>query len=175
MKVTISGRKLMGRHMMGNFCYITLVKLGLFVIAVVVAAALPSLARAELGGTVDSAQNDAMYLKGTLRSVASQGYTLHEIQAPTDHAVREYASADGKIFGVCWEGPTIPDLRQLLGETYFAKFQQAAAERRRHGRGPMLIETPDFVFQQTGYMRDFHGCAYLPQSLPPGVDASAIR
>jgi hypothetical protein len=160
--------------MMRNRGYTMIVKLGLFVTVVIVAAALPSLAWAELGGTVDSVQNDAVYLKGTLRSVASQGYTLHEIQSPTGHAMREYASADGKIFGVCWEGPTIPDLRQLLGETYFTKFQQAA-ERQRHGRGPVLIETPDFVFQQTGHMRDFHGCAYLPQALPPGVDASAIR
>lgn len=156
-------------------CYTTLVRLGLFVTAVVVVAALPSLARAELGGTVDSAQNDAVHLKGTQRSVASQGYTLHEIQAPTGHAVREYAAADGKIFGLSWEGPTPPDLRQLLGETYFAQLQQAIAERQRHGRGPVLIETPEFVFQQAGHMRDFHGRAYLPQSLPPGVDASAIR
>jgi hypothetical protein len=37
------------------------------------------------------------------------------------------------------------------------------------------IETPEFVFQQTGHLRDFHGRAYLPQSLPQGVNASAIR
>ena len=160
---------------MRNCCHITIVKLGLFVTVVVVAAALPSLARAELGGTVDSAQNDAVHLQGTLHSVASQGYTLHEIRVPTSHAVREYASADGKIFGISWEGPTIPDLRQLLGEKYFAKFQQAAAERKRYGRGPVLIETPEFVFQQTGHMRAFQGRAYLPRSLPQGVDASVIR
>ncbi|MFO1432174.1 MAG: DUF2844 domain-containing protein [Candidatus Competibacteraceae bacterium] len=150
-------------------------KLGLFATVVAVAAVLPALARAELGGTVDSAQNDAVQLQGTLHSVASQGYTLHEIRTPTGHTVSEYASTDGTIFGVSWAGPTIPDLRQLLGETYFAKFQQAAAERKRYGRGPVLLETPDFVFQQTGHIRDFRGRAYLPKSLPPGVDASAIR
>jgi hypothetical protein len=148
---------------------------GFFIAAMFVAAALPSLAWAELGGTVASVENDAIHMKGTLRAAATQEYTWHEIQAPTGHVVREYASVDGKIFGVSWEGPTIPNLRQLLGETYFAKFQQAAAKRKHYGRGPMLIEMPEFVFQQTGHMRDFHGRAYLPQALPQGVDASAIR
>ena len=160
---------------MRNRCYSTIAKIVLFVAALFVAAALPSLAWAGLGDTVDSVPDDAMHMKGTLRSVALQGYTVHEIQALTGHVMQEYASAEGKIFAVSWKGPTIPDLRQLLGETYFAKFQQAAAERKRRGHGPVLIETPEFVFRQAGHMRDFHGYAYLPPSLPPGVDASAIR
>lgn len=160
---------------MKNRCFTTIAKIGPFVAVVFVVAALPSLAWAELGGTVASVQNDTVHMKGILRSTATREYTLHEIWVPTGHVVHEYAAADGKIFGVSWEGPTAPDLRQLLGENYFAKFQQAAAERKRYGRAPLLIETPEFIFQQTGHMRDFHGHAYLPQSLPPGVDASTIR
>lgn len=135
--------------------------------------ALP--AQAELGGTIASVENDAARLKGTLRLVAAQAYTQHEIRLATGHVIREYASPDGQVFAVSWEGPTVPDLRQLLGEQYFAEFQQAAAARQRYGRHPVLIETPEFVFQQTGRLRDFHGRAYLPRSLPPGVDASAIQ
>jgi hypothetical protein len=160
---------------MKNRCYAAVAKLGLVIAVMFVAAALPSLARAELGGTMASVANDMVRMKGPLRSTAAQQYTLHEIQTPTGYVVREYASAQGKIFGVSWEGPTVPDLRQLLGETYFAKFQQAAAERRLYGRGPVLIETPEFVFQQTGHLRDFHGRAYLPPALPEGVEGSAIR
>lgn len=160
---------------MSNRCYTMLVMSRLLVAAGFVAVAFPSLAWAELGGTIASVQNDAVHMKGTLRYAATQAYTLHEIRAPMGHVVHEYASVDGKIFGVSWEGPTIPDLRQLLGEIYFAKFQQAAAERKRYGRGPVLIETSEFVFQHAGHMRDFHGRAYLPQSLPQGVNASAIR
>ncbi len=160
---------------MSNRCYTILVMSRLSVAAVFVAVVFPSLAWAELGGTIASVQNDAVHMKGTLRSDAARAYTLHEIRAPTGHVVHEYAAVDGKIFGVSWEGPTIPDLRQLLGESYFVKLQQAAAERKRYGRGPVLIETPEFVFQQAGHMRDFHGRAYLPRSLPQGIDASAIR
>ena len=160
---------------MRNRCSATIAKIGFFVAVVFVAAALSPLAWAELGGPVASVQNDTVHMKGTLRSVATREYTLHEIWIPTGHVVRQYASAAGMIFGVSWEGPTLPNLRQLLGETYFAKFQQAAAERKRYGRGPVFIETPEFVFQQTGHLRDFHGCAYLPQLLPQGVDASTIR
>ncbi len=160
---------------MRSRCSATVAKSRLFVATVFVAATLPSSVWAELGGTVASVQNDTVHMKGTLRSVATREYTMHEIWTPTGHMVHQYASAAGMIFGVSWEGPTLPDLRQLLGETYFAKFQQAAAERQRYGRGPLLIEMPEFVFQQWGHLRDFHGRAYLPQSLPPGIDASVIR
>lgn len=160
---------------MRNYCYAMIAKIGLSVTAVFVAAALPALAQAELGGTAVSVQDDAVHMQGTLHSVTLQGYTLYEIQSPSDQTVREYASADDKIFAVSWEGPVIPNLRQLLGEKYFAEYQQAAAERQRYSRGPVSIETPEFVFQQTGHMRAFRGRAYLPQLLPQGVDTSVIR
>jgi hypothetical protein len=160
---------------MENRCSVTLATRGLFVAVVLVAVALPGLARAELGGTVASVENDTAHLKGTVRFTATPAYTLHEIQAPTGHVVREYATTDDQVFGVSWEGPTVPDLRQLLGERYFAEFQRAAAARQRHGRGPVLVETPEFVFQQTGHLRAFQGRAYLPGLLPSGVDTSAIR
>ena len=152
-----------------------IIRIGLIVAAAFAATNWASPARAELGGTVASVENDAARLKGTLRLVAAQAYTQHEIRIPTGHVMHEYASPDGQVFAVSWEGPTVPDLRQLLGERYFAEFQQAAAARQRYGRHPVLIETPEFVFQQTGHLRDFHGRAYLPQSLPPGVDASVIQ
>jgi len=152
-----------------------IIRLGLIVAAAFAATSWALPARAELGGTVASVENDAARLKGTLRLVAAHAYTQHEIRVSTGHVVYEYASPDGQVFGVSWAGPTVPDLRQLLGERYFAQFQQAAAARQRYGRHPVLIETPEFVFQQTGRLRDFHGRAYLPQLLPPGVDASTIR
>lgn len=150
-------------------------RIGLIVAAAFTATSGTLPARAELGGTITSVENDAARLKGTLRLVATQAYTQHEIRLATGHVMHEYASPNGQVFAVSWEGPTVPDLRQLLGERYFAEFQQAAAARQRYGRHPLLIETPEFVFQQTGHPRDFHGRAFLPQSLPPGVDASAIQ
>lgn len=160
---------------MENRCAPPLTTRRLIVAALLVSVAWPGLSRAELGGAMASVESDAAHLKGTLRFTAAQAYTLHEIQAPTGHVVREYAAADGTVFGVAWAGPTLPDLRQLLGERYFAEFRQAAAARQRHGRGPVLVETPELVFQQTGHLRDFRGRAYLPGLLPSGVAADAIR
>lgn len=132
-------------------------------------------AYAELGGTIASVENDAAHLKGAVRMAPAKAYTLHEIEAATGHVVREYAADDGKVFGVAWEGPTVPDLRQLLGERYFAQFQQAVAKRQSHRRGPVVIETSDFVFEQTGRLRDFRGRAYLRRALPSGVAIGTIR
>lgn len=151
------------------------IRVGLIVAAAFAATGWALPAWAELGGTIASVESDAARLKGTLRLVAAQAYTRHEIQVSTGHVIREYASPDGQVFAVSWEGPTVPDLRQLLGERYFAEFQQAAAARQHYGRHPLLIETPEFVFQQTGHFRDFHGRAYLPQLLPLSLDASAIQ
>lgn len=144
-------------------------------VACVVGATVSGSAHAELGGTVASVESDAAHLKGVVRLAPAQAYTLHEIEAATGHIVREYAADDGKIFGVGWEGPTVPDLRQLLGEQYFTKFQQAVAKRQSHRRGPVVIETSDFVFEQTGRLRDFRGRAYLPRAMPSGVSIGMIR
>jgi hypothetical protein len=121
-----------------------------------------------------TAEADAVRLKGMTRLIAAPSHSLHEIEAESGHVIREYAAADGQIFAVSWEGPTIPDLRRLLGEKYFAAFQNAARQPS-HRRGPVLIETPELIVQQTGYLRDFRGRAYLPHALPAGFSIDLIR
>jgi Protein of unknown function (DUF2844) len=49
------------------------------------------------------------------------------------------------------------------------------AAQQRHGHGPVSIETSEFVFQQGGHARSFHGRAYVPATVPQGVDASEIQ
>jgi hypothetical protein len=89
--------------------------------------------------------------------------------------VREYVSPAGKVFGVAWQGPRIPDLRQLLG-AYYAQYESAASAARsvRH-RGPLLIQEPGLVVQSGGHMRAYNGLAYVPDLLPAGVRAEEIR
>lgn len=147
---------------------------GLSMAFTLAAASVPFPAHAELGGSVASAEADAVRLRAMSRFSTAPTHSLHEIEAGTGHVIREYAAADGQIFAVSWEGPTIPDLRQLLGEKYFAVFQKAAQQPSQR-RGPVLIETPDFVFQQTGRLRDFRGRAYLPHALPAGFSMELIR
>ena len=138
--------------------------------------ALPFSLRASLGGDATSVQTDREKMQGALRSSSGAAYTLHEIQASTGVAVKEYLSPAGKVFAVSWQGPVHPDLRQLLG-TYFEQYTQAVQAERAHrrGHGPLRIEQPGLVIQLEGHMRSYRGRVYVPQMLPAGVHAEDIR
>ena len=108
-------------------------------------------------------------MRGAVRVSQHQAYTVHELQVPYGTRVREYVSpSSGKVFAITWQGPRIPDLRQLLG-SYFDEYARAVQSRRGHG--PLLIEVPGLVVQSAGHQRSFAGRAYLPQEVPSGVRA----
>jgi hypothetical protein len=149
--------------------------LGSAVLAAVLMMALPAFAG--LGEDVNSVQADQAHMQGTLRTTQAQAYTVQEIQAPTGVVVREYVSpTTGKVFAVAWQGPWPPDMRQLMSN-YFAQYQQAAQTQAaaRAGRHPLVIQQPGLVVQAGGHMRSFAGRAYVPEMLPQGVSAEAIR
>jgi hypothetical protein len=132
---------------------------------------------AALGGNETSVQNDRTHMRAALlRMTRTDRYTVHEMQAPSGTKVREYVSTAGTVFAVAWDGPWQPDLRQVLG-TYFEPYLQSvrAAGTRRPGRGPLLIEEPGFVVQQSGHPHAFAGRAYVPLLVPQGVGADVIR
>jgi hypothetical protein len=138
---------------------------------------LPSPAIASLGGdqpTVDADRSRSQ--SALLRIARSDTYTLHEMQSPTGVVVREYMTSNGKVFAVAWNGPWMPDLRQLLGP-YFDRYQQDVQRRRqeRRGRGPLTIENTDFIVQSGGHPRAFSGRAWLPGMMPAGVQLDSIR
>ena len=127
---------------------------------------------AALGGDAATVTADQVHINGKLVVSQTQKYTVHEIQAPSGTVVREFASPAGTVFGVAWSGPTMPDLRQVLGP-YFDQYIGAAAQRNR--RGPVLIEQPGLVVQSGGHMRAFVGKAYVPEAVPQGVAIDEIR
>jgi hypothetical protein len=135
---------------------------------------LPFRASAELGGDVTSVEADRQQMKATRTVQSTAKYAMHELQTDSG-TVREYVTPDGKVFGVAWQGPTIPDLRQLLGN-YYPQFDQAAAAHRklRH-RGPLAINEFGLVVVSTGHMRAYSGKAYVSGLLPQGVQAEDIR
>ena len=158
-------------------CHSGPAKLGLraaILSAVMLMIALPAFAG--LGEDVSSVQADQAHMQGSLRTTQTQAYTLHEIQAPTGIVVREYVSTSGKVFAVAWQGPRPPDMRQILAN-YFGQYQQAAQVQvnSRAGRRPLAIQQPGLVVQSGGHMRSFTGRAYIPEMLPQGVSAEAIR
>jgi Protein of unknown function (DUF2844) len=131
---------------------------------------------ASLGGDTTTVHADQLHMQGTLHTTTANGYTVQEIQNSSGLVVREYVSPTGKVFGVAWQGPWPPDMRQLLGN-YFDQYTQAAQAQAsaRPGRRPVMINQPGLVVQIGGHPRAFVGRAYLPDQLPSGVRAEAIR
>jgi hypothetical protein len=141
---------------------------------VILATAFP--AWASLGGDTVSIQADQLHMQGTRTTKAAESYTVHEIQSATGTVVREYLSPEGKVFAVAWNGPWLPDLRQLLGgyfEQYRAAVQRQSGARRV--RKPVMIDQPGLVVQVGGHIRAFSGRAYVPELLPSGVRAEDIQ
>jgi|YelNatPaOPRAMG01_1025707.scaffolds.fasta_scaffold35936_3 hypothetical protein len=128
---------------------------------------------AVLGEYENSIALDQQHMRAQLRETSGQGYSVKELSTADGKKIREYVSPKGMVFGVAWQGPTMPDLRQLLG-SYFSQVQQAAQSRRRRG-GPLIVKTKDFVLVSGGHMRAFHGVAYVPSLLPAGVPAEVVR
>lgn len=145
-----------------------------FLAATFVLITLPAFAG--LGDDVSSVEADQAHMQGSLRATQTQAYTLHEIQGPTGTVVREYVSSSGKVFAVAWQGPWPPDMRQILAN-FFTPYQQAAQARANlhAGRSPLTISQPGLIVQSVGHMRSFAGRAYIPEMLPQGVSAEAIR
>jgi hypothetical protein len=140
------------------------------------ALALASPAFATLGGEVSSVEIDRAEMNGTVTVSRNQSYDVHEIKAENGTILREYASPDGRVFGVAWSGPFMPDFGQLLG-TYLQRYSEGVKAHHAAGPGrrPLNIQQPNFVLQNSGHMRSFHGRAYDPQLLPQGVPGSDIR
>jgi Protein of unknown function (DUF2844) len=128
---------------------------------------------AVLGEYENSVATDQQHMHAQLRETARQGYSVKQLRSADGRTVSEYVSPSGMVFGVAWQGPTLPDLRQLLG-SYFGQLQQASQSRRQH-HGPLVVRTKDFVLESGGHMRSFHGRAYAPGLLPSGLSAEVIR
>jgi hypothetical protein len=140
-------------------------------LSILSATAFP--AWATLGGSVESVVTDQSKLHAKRAVVERQDYTIHEITGDDGTVIREYITPAGKVFGVSWTGPTIPDLPQLLG-TYNAEFQTAIRAKRGR-RSSAAVHNPDLVVESTGHMRAFHGRAYLNSMLPSGVTEDVVQ
>jgi hypothetical protein len=131
---------------------------------------------AVLGGDESSVAADMAQMKATVRVTPGATFAVHEVKASSGPVVREYVSPAGRVFGVAWQGSSIPDMQQLLG-TYFQQYSTAsqAAKAGHPGRRPLNIQLPGLVVQTSGHMRSLYGRAYDPSLLPQGVSADAVR
>jgi Protein of unknown function (DUF2844) len=143
----------------------------LILLSALMTAALPGWAA--LGGSVDTVATDQVKFQAKRAITRMTQYNIHLISRDDGTAIKEYVTADGKVFGVSWSGPTIPDLTQLLG-TYNAEFQttiRARPGRRKSG----VVHNTDLIVESTGHMRAFYGRAYVNSMLPSGVPAESVK
>jgi hypothetical protein len=101
---------------------------------------------------------------------------MHEITSGA-LTVHEYVTRSGQVFAVTWQGPTPPNLQQLLG-TYFSRLQAAAVAQHQINPGihrQLQIDAADLVVESVGRMRDFRGVAYLPALMPSGVTPADLQ
>ncbi|MBV7535831.1 DUF2844 domain-containing protein [Duganella sp. sic0402] len=101
-------------------------------------------------------------------------YTVSQSTLDSGTIVREYMDASGMVFAVSWKGPTLPDLRTLLGDK-FTVMTSNAAKRPKAGHSQLAVEQSDVVIISNGHMRAFAGQAWIPSALPAGFDTSTIE
>jgi len=107
-------------------------------------------------------------------STATAVYTVSQSTIDSGTVVREYTDAAGKVFAVSWSGPTLPDLRTLLGDKFTA-LTDAAGKRTQAGHSQLALSQSDVVIVSNGHMRSFAGHAFIPSALPAGFDTTTIE
>ena len=143
-------------------------------LAALIAALLPHVASATLGQPEVTVQTDVAQTHATLKSSEDRtGFRVHEIQLPSGTVLREFVAANGNVFAVAWQGPTRPDLRQVLGQYFdaFASVPRTKLTDRRH----VQIQQGDLVLQSGGHMRALSGRAYLQSAVPSGVNLGDLH
>ncbi|WP_408391591.1 DUF2844 domain-containing protein [Paraburkholderia sediminicola] len=125
-------------------------------------------ARAELGGTMPTQANSIAAASQTLLNGALRLRTLTDAGNTT---INEYATNTGQIIAYTWQGPTMPDLRALLGK-YADSYKTGAAAAVPDGNlHASRVVRPDVIVESGGPMRGYAGRAWLPSALPSGVTA----
>jgi hypothetical protein len=152
-------------------------RIGRFAVVLMSLILLPGAAFASLGGSVTTVDADRVHVQGALmRIVRNNVYALHEIRSASGTMIREYVDPSGAVFAVAWDGPWLPDMRQVLGE-HFDHYQAVMSARRqaRSGRGAIAIDDGGLVIEMSGHPRAFTGRAYLSNRLPAGIQIESIR
>jgi hypothetical protein len=133
--------------------------------------------RASLGGAPSqfgaASVRQAHALAAVTPGAKAASYNVNATQLPNGTTVREYA-AGGVVFAVAWEGPFLPDLRELLGR-HFATLTDDSARQPMAGHNRIRIARPDVTIESGGHMRAYNGRAWVNGLLPAGFDTNEIQ
>ncbi len=129
-------------------------------------------AYAQLGGVMPNHADATASAPRTLLNGALRVRTLTDAGNTT---LNEYATSTGQIIAYAWQGPTMPDLRVLLGR-YADSYRTGVAASTADGNLHVSrVERPDVIVESGGPMRGYVGRAWLPAALPAGVTADDVQ
>jgi hypothetical protein len=133
----------------------------------------PDGALAELGGTMDGVNQDAMREGGVAVSRERDQFTLITI-ATRDVTIREYLSESGRVFGVTWQGTRHPNTLLLLGTYVITPETPLLPGSIQQPRFSRRI-TSHVVVEAGGTVGEIWGRAYVPVMVPSGVSLEQIK
>ncbi|NVM75527.1 hypothetical protein FHW83_001307 [Duganella sp. SG902] len=136
-------------------------------------AALGS-APSNFGTATTQARQAARSLAAANANAGEPVYTVTQSTLDSGTVVREYSDASGVVFAVSWKGPSLPDLRTLLGDK-FSVMTSNAAKRPKAGHSQLAVDQSDVVIVSNGHMRAYAGQAWLPSALPAGFDTGTME
>lgn len=129
---------------------------------------------AGLGQPEASVTADQQRMKSEDHVQTFQSFRVHELTRENT-TVREYVSPQGLVFGLAWQGRSMPDVNQLLGN-YVNELQTATpAQTRIQPRRGITVKTDDFVYSNFCHMRNCVGRTYVPSLVPSNVSAEVVR
>ena len=138
---------------------------------------------ATLGEGAASIHVNQMRLAGTRRQAAAlgvlsaQGVQVHTLTQADGSTVRQYVSADGRVYAVAWNTRYKPRLSELLG-THFSAYAQAGRRAMQQRPGVLhqaRLQQGDLVVESAAHLNAFVGRAYLRSRLPAATAPDAIR
>jgi hypothetical protein len=136
-----------------------------------------SLGRAPSAFSGTTTVHQARTLAAATSTGASKGSASYNVSTTTlagGTTVREYVGTDGVVFAVTWNGPFLPDLRELLGQ-HFATLRNESARQPKAGRGQIRVAQPDVTIESGGHMRAYTGRAWINSRLPAGFDTDTLE
>lgn len=134
----------------------------------------PMFAFATLGEPIDSAAKNLSSAKVSQKVSSLEKYSVHQYEK-NGNTVREYASENGVVFAVGWNGISKPDLNALFGSYYSEYVEGLNAVPKQYGVKTVSMKTSKMVVRRGGRMRDQKGFAYVPSLVPEGVNVEELQ
>lgn len=101
-------------------------------------------------------------------------YTISQSTLDSGTIVREYMDTNNVLFAISWKGPTLPDLRMLLGDK-FTVMTNNAIQRPKAGQAQPAADRCDAVIASCTHMHAYAGQAWIPSALPADFDTSTME